>query len=396
VVSVLPGRVIVLQTLPGTPSAKSGLSPGDEILAINGYVLAQLEFEQLVQLLGAARQQVAQLTVRRPGNSRMLGFTLVPELLDSPSVERAFLLEPGIGYLRVSSFDANTGKLVRESIEALGGRSLKGLVLDLRNNPGGVATSAAETAALFLKPGQRILSIRGRSKQQESLDVPNNATPYEFPLAILLNERSASASEIVAGAMQDHDRATILGQPSFGKGLVQSVYPLTGGSGVALTTAFYFTPSGRSIQKPLRAGSLQTESERAQAEYTTDSGRKVKGGGGITPDHIVLPPLPSRLMTVLEASGSFPLFATELIQRQKADENFEVTAVILDDFQLFLSRRNIRPSVSEWLKDRELIQSRLKQEVLNQTAGVAKGDEVEARRDPVIRRALDSLRSPAP
>jgi carboxyl-terminal processing protease len=390
VVSVLPGRVIVLQTLPGTPSAKAGLSPGDEILGINGYVLAQLEFEQLIQLLGAARQQPAQLTVRRPGNSRLMGFTLVPALLEQPSVERAFLMKPGIGYLRVSSFDTNTARLVHESIEQLGGRSLKGLVLDLRNNPGGVAAAAAEIAAMFLKPGQRILSVKGRSKKEEVLDVPAAAQPYDFPVAVLVNEKSASASEIVTGAIQDHDRGVVLGEPSFGKGLVQSVYPLTGGSGVALTTAFYYTPSGRSIQKPLREGTLQRDQERT-AEYKTDKGRIVKGGGGITPDEIVLPPMPSRLVAVLEASASYQTFATEYLSSHKVDEEFDVDAKLLDEFQVFLSGRNIRPGVGEWLRDREFIQSRLKQELFNQAFGVAKGDEVEVARDPVIRRAVELL-----
>src|SRR5437016_1650407 len=137
IVSVLPGRVIVLQAMAGTPGAKAGLAPGDEILAINGYVLAQLEFEQLVQLLSQARQQKALLDVRRPGNVRLFRLTLTPELVNTPSVDRAFLLASGIGYLRITGFEEPTGKLVKEAIEKLGGENLKGLVIDLRDNPGG-------------------------------------------------------------------------------------------------------------------------------------------------------------------------------------------------------------------------------------------------------------------
>src|SRR5664279_1226399 len=167
VVSLMPGRVIVLQTLPGTPSAKSGISPGDEIIGINGIPLNRLEVEQLVQLLSESRQQKVGLDVRRPGNARVLQFILTPEEVESPSVDRAFFLKPDIGFVRVASFDNDTGKLIKAAIEKLGGNNLKGLILDLRNNPGGVLPAALETAGLFLKPGQRILTIKGRAKKDD-------------------------------------------------------------------------------------------------------------------------------------------------------------------------------------------------------------------------------------
>ncbi|HML16012.1 MAG TPA: S41 family peptidase, partial [Bryobacteraceae bacterium] len=172
VVSVLPGRVIVLQAMPGTPSAKAGLAAGDEILAINGYILSQLEFDQLVQLLTVARQKEAVLDVRKPGNARIMRMTLSPELVDSPSVDRAFEIAPGIGYLRITSFDDHTGSLVKTTIEKLGGANLKGLVMDLRDNPGGVAQAALETASLFLDPDQLIFSIKGRAQKTEEVRVP--------------------------------------------------------------------------------------------------------------------------------------------------------------------------------------------------------------------------------
>jgi len=396
VVSVLPGRVIVLQTLPGTPSAKSGMAPGDEILAVNGYQLSRLDMDQLIALLTQSRQQQAQLVVRRPGSARFLNFTLTPEEMQSPSVERAFFLRPGIGYLRVASFDEKTGRLIRDSIEKLGGRNLKGLVLDLRKNPGGLVTSALETAALFLKPGARIVTVRGRNVAEKSETVPPGATPYEFPLAVLVNERTASASEIVTGALQDHDRAVVVGEVTFGKGLVQSVYPLSEGTGLALTTALYYTPSGRSIQKPL--DSLQfalgpaTAHPNGKSSFRTDAGRKVTGGGGIVPDYVVPPPFVSRLRTAMEASGSFTTFATSYVADHKITPDFEVTPALLDDFQVFLSQRQIQPGVSEWSAERDYIANRLKTEIFNLTLGVEKGDEVEAQRDPQILKALEVLR----
>ncbi len=380
VVSVTPGRVIVLQTFTGTPSARSGMAPGDEILAVNGFRLDRLDQEQLIELLGASRQREARLDVRRPGNARILQFVLVPEELQAPSVERAFLLKPGVGYVRVGSFDAQTGAQIRQAIEKLGGAGLKGLLLDLRNNPGGLLPQAVETAALFLKPGQKVLSVRGRAAEAKDVVVPENSTPYAFPLAVLINSKSASAAEVVAGALQDHRRAVIVGEPSFGKGLVQSVYPLSSGTGLALTTAFYHTPNGRSIQRPLRGGQLDAATARPE------------GSGGIQPDREVHPEAVTRLRMAVEASGLFTAFATEFVrQHPSLDDSFDVSPAVLDDFQVFASERNIRPGMDEWSRELDWMRSRLRTEIFNQSLGVEKGDEVEARRDPQVLAALEAI-----
>jgi carboxyl-terminal processing protease len=395
VVSVLQGRVVVLQTMPGTPSAKSGMSPGDEILAINNYRLDRLDLEQLIGLLQQSRQQPAQLVVRRPGNSRLLDFTLTPEEMQQPSVERAFFIRPGVGYLRVASFDEQTGAQIKQAIEKLGGRKLNGLVLDLRNNPGGLLTSALETAGLFLKPGTSILTVRGRAVPQKEEKVPADAQPYDFPLAALINGKSASASEIVAGALQDHDRAVILGEPSFGKGLVQSVFPLADSAGLALTTALYYTPSGRSIQKPFDATQFALGATAAhpneKTDFRSDKGRIMRGGGGIIPDETVYPPVVSRFRAALESSGSFTSFATDYTQKNHVSETFEVTPALLDDFHVYLAERRIEPSLAEWSGDLDFIRNRLKTEIFNQSLGVEKGDEVEAQRDPQIQRAVELI-----
>ncbi|HLK69459.1 MAG TPA: S41 family peptidase [Bryobacteraceae bacterium] len=397
VVSLLPGRVIVLQTTPGTPSARSGLNPGDEIVAINGYDISRLDLDQLTQLLSQSRQQQAQLIVRRPGVVRMLSFTLIPEEMQASSVERAFFIGAGMGYIRVASFDANTAGEIKKAIEKLGGDRLAGLVLDLRNNPGGMVKAALDTASLFLQPGTKIVTVRGRHVPEESETVPSIATPYGFKLAILVNEKTASASEIVSGAMQDHDRATILGEASYGKGLVQSVFPLTDGTGLALTTALYYTPSGRSIQKPLDSSKFElgdtTAHPNVQTEFHTDKGRLVTGGGGIRPDIEVSPPAMNRLRAVLDASGSFTNFATEYLRKNKISEDFDVTPAVLRDFQLFLADRGIQPGVAELSVERSYMTNRLKTEIFNQAFGVEKGDEVEAQRDPVILKALEIVGS---
>jgi carboxyl-terminal processing protease len=355
--------------------------PGDEIVTINNIPLSRLDIDQLVQVLSMTRQKPAALLVRRQGTAKLLPLTLTPAEMQSPSVDRAFLLEPGIGLIRISSFDATTGSEFQQAVEKLGGASLQGLVLDLRNNGGGVLTAALETAAQFLEPGQLILSARGRSAEKREVKVPETGRPYRFPVAVLVNEKTASAAEIVSGALQDHKRAPVIGVRTYGKGLVQSVYPLKEGTGLALTTAFYYTPNGRSIQKPLKDVEL---SGATSANLV----------GGILPDEIVEPETPSRLRAVLEINAAFSGFATGWLarNRDRVTRDFEVDAAMIGDFQLWLSQRNVRPGVGEWTAEGAYVRRRLKQEILNLSLGVLAGDEVEFRADPVVRRALPLLR----
>ncbi len=394
IVSINPGQVTILQTMEGSPSAKSGLSAGDEILAINNIPVGPLVPDQLVQLLSQARQQAVVLDVRKPGNARAFRLTLSPELIDAPSVDRVFQIEPGIGYLRIKSFDEPTGKLVKSSIEKLGGSALKGLVIDLRANPGGAVQAAIEVASLFLQPGQVVFTVRGRTEQKSEAKVPALAEPYTFPVAVLIDEMSASAAEILAGALQDHDRAAILGEPSYGKGIVQNVFPLSRNTGLALTIAFYYTPSGRSLQKPLESGSLNVAAKATPGVFHTDAGRVVRGGGGIQPDITIDSPQISRLVYVLEVSGALTAFAGQYVQTHDIPDNFEVTPNLLDELKVYLSGRRIQPGVVEWIRDRALIQSKLKQEIVNLKFGVERGDQIEMQRDPLVLRAVQSLSAP--
>jgi carboxyl-terminal processing protease len=398
VVSILPGRVMVLQALPDTPAARAGIMPGDEIRGVNNYALDRLMPEQIVQLLTESRQKPVALAVRHPGALRLVELRLVPQQMQTPSVERAFELQPGVGYIRVAAFEETTGRDIHAAIEKLGGPKLKGLVLDLRNNPGGLVTSALETAALFLKPGQVILSVKGRDVPQTTERVPADAVPYAFPLSVLVNGKTASAAEIVTASLQDHDRATVVGEPSFGKGLVQSVYPLAEKTGLALTTALYYTASGRSIQKPFReegfALGATASHPNEQTEFHTDNGRLIPGGGGIVPDIAVLPPELTRFQAAMENSGSFTNFALEYLKDHKITPDWKVPQSMVDQFQLWLGERRIQPALSEWLSERDFIASRLQEEAWDLALGVEKGDEIQARRDPQVKTALDSVLNP--
>lgn len=400
IVSVIPGRVIFLQTLPGTPSNRAGIQAGDELVAVNNYAIRSLQPEQIIQLLTEARQQRVTIYVRRQGSARLLQFTLTPELVDSPSVDRAFLLRPGLGYIRIASWDLQTAKQMREAVQKLGAESLQGVILDLRNNPGGVVKAALDAASMFLQPGQRILTAKGRTSQVEVADVPKNATPFRFRLAVLVNEKTASASEILSGALQDHDRAVIVGEPTYGKGLVQSVMPLSEGAGLAITTAFYYTPSGRSIQRPLRNSALsETFRDVRTADapvYKTDSGRVVTGGGGIRPDAVVRPPSFTQLQAVLDASGAVTSYATEYLSKHSPlPLGFTITPEVMDDFKVFLSARDIQPGVAEWSAQRSWIGDRLMEEIVTQASGVAKGDEIHAQHDPQVQAAIKAVQDGA-
>ena len=388
VVNLLPGRVIVLQTLPDSPSARAGVAPGDEILVLNGQPLGELPVEQLIPVLASARQGRAKLMVRRPNFPNLLEMTLIPAEMADPSVSRQFLLEAGIAYAKILNFEAETAAELREALTEMGGQQLEGLVLDLRGNPGGVIEAAVQVAAFFLEPGDRILWVRGRSGPKEELLVPPGFEPYRFALRILIDGRTASAAELVAGALQDHGRARVLGQRSFGKGLVQSVFELSDETALALTTAFYQTPNDRSIQRW-----LGTCGEFQLARCAEDGDEDVLRGG-IVPDRVTEPRLYSELEQVLLASNSFLEFAREFVRENRGiGPGFEPDNPTLDEFQYYLSQRRIRPSISEWSASLEFIRHALKQEVLNLAVGVAAGDEVELRRDPAVLAAAEELRA---
>ena len=388
VVNLLPGRVIVLQTLPGSPSARAGIAPGDEILVLNGQPLAHLPVEQLIPVLAGARQDRAQLMVKRPNFPNLLDMTLVPAEMADPSVSRHFLLEPGLAYAKILNFEAETATELRDALDAMGGWALEGLVLDLRGNPGGIIEEAVRVAAFFLEAGERILWIRGRQGPKEELLVPAGALPYGFPVRVLVDERTASAAELVAGSLQDHGRARVLGRRSFGKGLVQSVFELSAGTALALTTAFYETPGERTIQRWL--GSCG----EFQLSPCVGDGTDGDLRGGIVPDREAGPRPLSELEQVLLGTNSFLEFARVYVGgRSDIDASFEPDNETLDEFQLYLSQRRIRPSLAEWSATLGFIRSMLKQEVLNLTAGVAAGDEVEIRRDRTVAAAVEELRA---
>jgi carboxyl-terminal processing protease len=287
------GSITVVAPLPGTPAQRSGVLTGDRVVEIEGRPTRSWSSEEAVKALRGAPGSVVHIVVERPGNAARLPFSLPREEIHSHSVQHALMLRDGVGYVELTIFSENSDQELRAAIDSLRGRGMRALVFDLRGDPGGLLDQGVAVADLFLDSGQKIVSMRGRSHEQDRDYLDRRPQPWpQLPLVVLVDSGSASASEIVAGALQDHDRALIVGQTSYGKGSAQSLFPVSDSSALKLTTALWYTPSGRSINKAHAAGDDDDDQDTPRSSgvdakrptFKTDGGRTVLGGGGITPD----------------------------------------------------------------------------------------------------------------
>jgi carboxyl-terminal processing protease len=309
----------VAATFQNAPASRAGLRFGDRIDAVDGVPMhAKLSAEVRDKIRGPRGSHV-KVTLTRANSGKVETVEIVRDAVPQPSVPDAYMIRPGVGYVDMTrGFNYDTAEGLQAALDFLHARGMNSLVLDLRNNPGGFLEQAIHVAETFLPAGQLILSQKGRNGMNDHTYESRNPDPDRTPLVILVNDYTASASEIVAGAMQDHDRAMIVGQTSFGKGLVQSIIPLEYGAGLTLTSAKYYTPSGRLIQRDYsdgnfynyiyRGGTLREnkddQSKPAGPASHTDTGRPVYGGGGITPDEMIKP----QLLTTMQGRLRDPLF----------------------------------------------------------------------------------------
>src|SRR5579862_3714926 len=283
-------KVIVIAPFVGTPAYRAGIHPGDVIIAVDGKPTDNMSTAEVADMLKGPKGTTVRITVLREGSDKPLEFSIVRDEIPRYSVDLHFLIRPGIGYMHVSGFNETTEHEVGQALDEMG--DIKGLILDLRQNPGGLLSEGVGVADQFLQKGQVIVSHHGRSSPEKVYRATHGNAGKDYPIVVLVNRGTASAAEIVAGAIQDHDRGLIAGETTFGKGLVQTVYPLSENTGLALTTAKYYTPSGRLIQRDYNGVSLydyyydrENDSNPGNREVKlTDSGRTVYGGGGITPD----------------------------------------------------------------------------------------------------------------
>jgi len=313
------------------------------------------------------------------------------------SVDLKFELRPGVGYMHVSSFNETTEHEVEDALDEFG--DMKGMVLDLRGNPGGLLNEGVGVADKFLKKGQVIVSHRGRSSPEKIYRAAHGNGGRDFPLVVLVNRGTASAAEIVSGAIQDHDRGLIAGETTFGKGLVQTVFPLSQDTGLALTTAKYYTPSGRLIQRDYNGVSLydyyynreQEENNAGKEVKLTDSGRTVYGGGGITPDVKIASIKTTRFEDSLLQKYAFFNFAQRYLQGRSVDKSFEVTDAVLQEFRKFLDAQKISYTEADIKDGLDWIKSQIKSELFIAQFGQQEGLKVRAQTDPQVLSALNLL-----
>lgn len=407
----LQGFVTVQRVFPHTPAEQAGVMEGDRIISIDtanarGWTTAQVSDA----LKGTPGTKVS-VKFLRAGVGEPIPVTFTRASVRIPAVPYAIMLEGNLGYIPLQQFNETATDELEASAKRLIGEGAKGLVLDLRNNGGGYLDQSASVANLFLNKGQEISSVRGRGGDQQIFYATDQPAAPNIPLVILTDGRTASASEIVAGALQDHDRALILGTTSFGKGLVQTVYPLDGGYALKMTTAKWFTPSGRSIQKERKLlpggqfveilpDSMETDSVRkSRPKFKSDAGRIVYGGGAVTPDIIVQPDTLStneqKLLNLLAPKAQIvqaTLVNYAVEHKNKVQPGFVVTKAWRDEFYGRLVAQGVKIDKPQFDAGGAEIDRLLGSSI----ARIAFGDSTEKRRevrdDAQLRRALDILR----
>src|SRR5436305_4649126 len=393
-------KVIVIAPFVGTPAYRAGIHPADVIIAVDGKPTDNMNTADVADLLKGPKGTTVHITVLREGNDKPLEFTVVRDEIPRYSVDLHFLIHPGIGYMHVSGFNETTEKEVQDALDSFyQAGDLKGLILDLRQNPGGLLNEGVGVADKFLRKNQLIVSHHGRSSPERRYTATHGNGGKEYPLVVLVNRGTASAAEIVAGAIQDHDRGLVVGETTFGKGLVQTVYPLSNDTGLALTTAKYYTPSGRLIQRDYSNVSLydyyfnrENVGDTTNKEVKlTDSGRTVYGGGGITPDVKVDPIKSNRFQDTLLQHYAFFNFAKHYIIAHKLNKSFQVDDATMQEFRKSLDADKVPYTEADLLQNEEWIKSNLKSEIFVDAFGQEEGLKVKAETDPEVLKGLDLL-----
>ena len=391
--------IFVVETIGGGPSARLGIQTNDRIVRINDSSSIGFTNDQVIQRLRGPKGTKVKVSIARPGVKELLDFEIIRDEISLTSIDISMMVNDQVGYVSVNRFSEQTNVELEQALRNLKSRGMKKLILDLRGNPGGLLEQAFKMTDLFLDGGttdkpHKIVYTKARRPEFDEVYFAKTGQAFEnLPLIILLNNTSASASEIVAGAVQDWDRGLIVGETSFGKGLVQRQFPLSDGSGLRLTIARYYTPSGRSIQREYEGKERQVyqreayerqeregeniehkaESDSSHPLFQTNAGRVVYGGGGITPDYVVKNPSPSPFTSNLLRRGLFDQFVNAYLDGKGLKvrstygkdlrlfrESFTVSDETLKDFRSFVVQRDVKINEKEYGEDLSFIKTRLK------------------------------------
>ena len=415
-------NTFIRATFDESPAARAGLRFGDRIVAVDGQSMKGKTYPEVRKFLLGPRGTTVKVTVVHPGNNQEETVNIVRDAVSLPSIAQAYMLQPGVGYVAMTGgFNLTTADEFDQALKQLHTKGMNMLILDLRGNRGGLLIQAVRVANTFLQRGQTIVSQKGRFRDSSQTYNAINENPDNVPLVILVNGDTASAAEIVAGALQDHDRALIVGETTFGKGLVQFPFQLDYDSALLLTIAKYFTPSGRLIQRDYSnggynyyfPGGLAAEKSTQSTpqngpESHTDTGRAVYGGGGISPDDTVKPGTVTaaerHLRDVIFAfsldlvTGRVPGFESYKVQRgiefdhDLATEDYPVTDALFKELKKFAAAKQIFRTTPEQLeKSRTFAERQLRYNILSAAYGYRVATQVFNDGDPQISRAVDAM-----
>ena len=427
--------VYIKSVVEGTPAARAGLRYGDRIVEVDGKDARDWSSEEVSKNVRGERSKAVQLKVERAGEEVAVNFKIVRDAVPLPSIRNAFMVSPVTGYVGlIGGFQHTTDDELRESIASLKKNGMRQLVLDLRGNPGGLLDQAIDVSSEFLPRDKVIVSVKGRSEYHEpAVYKSNGSDPEDLPLVVLINRNTASASEIVAGAIQDHGRGLVVGETSFGKGLVQHVFQLPFNTGLTLTTARYYTPYGRSLQRDYSSGSLydyyvrhdqndnQQPTQPGQPSpnesapprtsnapaFRTAAGRIFYGGGGITPDIEARPltatPARGRIIeaafyfTRTLAAGKIPGLESYRVDKVDYGRDPKVTDYPINDRVLEAFRNYVRKDQAQRLQipqvdaDLDFVKLWLREEMITAAFGADAGQRVLLESDPQALRAIGVL-----
>ena len=399
-------QVTVITPIEGTPAARVGVRAGDVITEIEGTPTDDLALDEVVKRLKGPKDTTVHIKITRIGMREPIPLAITRAAIPTNSISNVLMIRPGIGYIRIKDFTSTTVHELDEAIDKLNGQGMHQLVLDLRGNPGGLLDAAVGVADHFLDKGQMIVYTKGRTADSaQEYVAPGKHDRTDVPLVVLVNRGSASASEIVAGSIQDHDRGMVVGETSWGKGLVQSVYTLQYGAGLALTTSKYYTPSGRNIQRDYssfydyyvadESGESNEVPLKDRKQFKTDTGRTVYGGGGITPDVLVKPSQLTRTTQLLEVRGEIFNYAIDYAAKHpQLTKDLVIDQPLLDDFAIFAAKRDTAPAadIREVLTkpvDRSYIARSLKAEIVAAKFGYEASYPYRLEGDTQVEKALE-------
>lgn len=397
----IENHVEVVSPFPGSPADKAGVKPGDIIAKVDGKSTAMMSSLQVANALKGAKGTVVTITLDREGSPKPIVVNVMRDEIPQSAVQFATILKPGIGYVRVTAFTSeNTDGDLAAALKKLDYAHLDGLILDLRGNPGGLLMQAVGMADMFLQKDQLVVSHKGRESPERRYYALRGNGGDNIPVVVLINGGTASASEIVSGALQDHDRALIAGVRSFGKGLVQTQYPTDDGTALLLTTARYYTPSGRLIQRDYKNVSIydyefNRHPNKEPEVRLTDSGRKVYGGGGITPDVEDPAPKLNPFQTLLLARnvlypvnigvGNFTRYF--MGTHPEITKDFTVNDAVMSEFLDFLNREDIKYTQQQISENSAWIKQHIQREALTYTFGLPAGYKISVDDDPQVLKA---------